>query len=82
MKETLTYILQAIVDSPDAVLVEEQDEEGTIHFTVTVAKEDMGKVIGKEGKVIRSIRNIMKIRAIKEDKRINITLAETEALSS
>lgn len=77
MKETLTYILQAIVDNPDAVLVEEQDEEGTIHFTVTVAKEDMGKVIGKEGKVIRSIRNVMKIRAIKEDKRINITLAET-----
>lgn len=77
MKETLTYILQAIVDNPDSVAVEEQDEEGTIHFTVTVAKEDMGKVIGKEGKVIRSIRNIMKIRAIKEDKRINITLAET-----
>lgn len=77
MKETLTYILQAIVDNPEAVLVEEQDEEGTNHFIVTVAKEDMGKVIGKEGKVIRSIRNIMKIRAIKENKRINITLAET-----
>lgn len=77
MKETLIYILQAIVDNPEGVAVDEQDEEGTLHFIVTVAKEDMGKVIGKEGKVIRSIRNIMKIRAIKENKRINITLAET-----
>jgi predicted RNA-binding protein YlqC (UPF0109 family) len=76
MKETLTYILQAIVDSPDAVSVEEHEEEGTHQFIITVAKEDMGKVIGKEGKVIRSIRNIMKIKAIKENKRINITLAE------
>jgi predicted RNA-binding protein YlqC (UPF0109 family) len=76
MKETLLYILQAIVDSPDAVTVEEQEEEGTHHFIITVAKEDMGKVIGKEGKVIRSIRNIMKIKAIKENKRINVTLAE------
>lgn len=77
MKETLLYIVKAIVDYPDAVVVGEHDEEGILQFAVTVAKEDMGKVIGKEGKVIRSIRNIMKIRAIKENKRINITLAET-----
>jgi uncharacterized protein len=77
MKDTLHYIITAIVDNPDAVTIEERDEEGTLNLIVTVAKEDMGKVIGKEGKVIRSIRNIMKIKAMKHDIRINVSLAET-----
>ncbi|MBI4084315.1 MAG: KH domain-containing protein [Candidatus Levybacteria bacterium] len=76
MKETLLYIISQIVDSPDEVNVSEEDLDGIITFTVTVAKDDMGKVIGKEGKVIRSIRNVMKIKAMKQNKRINITLAE------
>ncbi|CAN5156923.1 KH domain-containing protein [soil metagenome] len=76
MKDTLTYIISSIVDSPDAVAIEEAEQEDMTQFTVTVAKEDMGKVIGKEGKVIRAIRNIMKIRAMKDNKRINIALAE------
>jgi predicted RNA-binding protein YlqC (UPF0109 family) len=77
MKDTLHYILTAIVDNPDAVTIEERDEDGILNLIVTVAKEDMGKVIGKEGKVIRSIRNIMKIKAMKHDVRINVSLAET-----
>jgi len=76
MKDTLQYIISAIVTNPDAVHVEESEADNITTFTVTVAKEDMGKVIGKEGKVIRSIRNIMKIPAIKQNKRINISLAE------
>lgn len=79
MKDTLHFIVSSIVDTPDAVSVEEQEGEGgIINLIVTVAKEDMGKVIGKEGKVIRSIRNIMKIKAMKENIRINISLAENE----
>jgi uncharacterized protein len=78
MKDTLLYIIQAIVDNPDEVKIEEKDEEGMLQLIVTVAKDDMGKVIGKEGKVIRSIRNIMKIKAMKHDLRINISLAENE----
>lgn len=78
MKDTLRYIVQAVVDNPEAVSIEELEEGDIVQFSVTVAKEDMGKVIGKEGKVIRSIRNIMKIKAIKENKRINIALTETE----
>ena len=79
MKDTLHFIVSSIVDNPDAVSIETQEGEGGIlNFIVTVAKEDMGKVIGKEGKVIRSIRNIMKIKAMKEDIRINISLAEIE----
>ena len=77
MKETLEYIVRAIVENPDEVKIEESETDGMFQYTITVAKEDMGKVIGKEGKVIRSIRNIMKIKAIKENKRINISIAET-----
>ena len=77
MKDTLHYIITAIVDNPDAVAIEERDEDGILNLIISVAKEDMGKVIGKEGKVIRGIRNIMKIKAMKHDVRINVSLAET-----
>ncbi len=76
MKDTLLYILSAIVDNPKKVSIDEQEQEGIVQFTITVSKEDMGKVIGKEGRVIRSIRNIMKIPAMKENKRIMISLSE------
>ncbi len=76
MKDTLHYLVASIVDNPKEVIIDESEQEGTIQFTITVAKDDMGKVIGKEGKVIRAIRNVMKIPAIKENMRINISLAE------
>lgn len=76
MKDTLHFIIKSIVDNEDAIQIEEREEDGILQLIVTVAKEDMGKVIGKEGKVIRSIRNIMKIKAMKHDVRINISLAE------
>lgn len=76
MKDTLHAIITAIVDNPDAVAIEESEVDGVTVFTVSLAKEDMGKVIGKEGKIIRSIRNVMKIPAMKQNKRINVTLAE------
>jgi len=77
MKDTLHFIVSAIVDNPDAVSIDEQEEDGILNLIITVAPEDMGKIIGKEGKVIRGIRNSMKIKAMKYDKRIKISLAET-----
>ncbi len=78
MKDTLHFIVSAIVDQPDAVQIDEHEEDGMNIFTITVDKDDMGKVIGKEGKVIRSIRNIMKIKAMKYNLRIKISLAELD----
>lgn len=78
MKDTLTYIISAIVDDPEAVQITEEETDGITHYSVTVAKGDMGKVIGREGKVIRSIRNIMKIKAMKQGARISIALADTD----
>jgi len=79
MKDTLHFIVSSIVDNPDAVIIEEFEEDGIVNLTISVDPADMGKIIGKEGKVIRSIRNIMKIKAMKFDKRIKISLAEKTA---
>ena len=76
MKDALFFIVSSIVDDPKKISIDEVEQDGIVQFTITVGKEDMGKVIGKEGKVIRSIRNVMKIPAIKENKRIAISLAE------
>lgn len=76
MKNTLFEIVSLLVDKPEEVIVEEKNEDGIIYFSVNVAKEDMGKVIGKEGKIIRALRNVMKIPAIKQNQRINISLVE------
>jgi len=76
MKDILLNIISAIVDNPDKIEIKEEEVEGVTNFIITVAPEDMGKIIGKQGKVIRAIRNIMKIPAIKSDKRIFISLTE------
>lgn len=78
MKDALYYIITSIVDNPNKVVVEEQEEYGMVNFVVHVAKDDMGKVIGKNGKVIKAMKNVLKIPAIKQNKRINISLAEEE----
>ena len=77
MKEALKHIVTAIVENPDAVKISQEEQDGIIHFSITVDPSDIGKVIGKEGKIIRAIRNIMKIPAIKQGKRINVSLADT-----
>lgn len=76
MKNALTYIVSAIVDNKEAVQIEETEEEGIINFIISVDPADIGKVIGKEGKVIRAIRNVMKILAIKQNKKIHVSIAE------
>lgn len=76
MKKTLEYILSAIAEKKDKVEVEEQEQNGIINFTIKVDKDDMGKVIGKNGRVIRALRSVMKIPAIKQNKKIYINLAE------
>lgn len=76
MKNILITIVKGIVDNPDDVEVSETEDNGFVTLTISVNKDDMGKVIGKEGKVIRALRNIMKIPAMKQNKKINISLAE------
>lgn len=77
MKDALLYILSSIVEDPKKIEINEEEQDGIINFEVKVAKADMGKVIGKNGRVIRAIRNVIKINAIKQNKKINITLTES-----
>lgn len=78
MKKILLYLVSSIVNDPKKVEIEEKEEDEMINFTIKVADEDMGRIIGKQGKVIRAIRNVMKIPAIKQNKRINIGLVDKE----
>lgn len=79
MKKALEYIVSLVVEKPEKVKIEEQEQDNITNFTIHVAEEDMGRIIGKNGKVIRSIRNVIKIPAIKQNKKINVIIAESSS---
>ena len=72
MKETLELIINSLVNDKEAVSINEIDGEKSVIFEGKVAENDMGKVIGKEGRIAKAIRTIMKSLAAKEEKRITI----------
>lgn len=74
MKNLLEYILIHLVQYPEDVVIDETEDERGFLYTIHVNPEDVGRVIGKGGAVIHSIRNIGKIRAIKEGIRARITI--------
>lgn len=76
MKQTLDTIIKSVVTYPEDVVISEDEQEGIVSLTIQVNPEDMGRIIGKSGKVIRAIRNVMKIPAIKQNKRLDIHLNE------
>ena len=76
MKNLIEYILIHIVEHPEDVKIEtEPNEQGTTYI-ITVHPDDMGRVIGKKGSIIQSIRAIARVRAIKEGERANIIVAD------
>lgn len=72
MKEILQTIIENLVDNPDAVEINQVDETGVIVFEVKVAEGDMGKIIGKQGRIAKSIRTVMKAVATKEHKKVTV----------
>lgn len=79
MKDLLVYILKSIVDNPDEVVVEEQvKEDGFVVLNVAVNQADMGKVIGREGKIIKAIRSLVRVVAIRENKRVSVELQDSD----
>ena len=77
MKELVEVIAKALVDSPDDVLVTERTEDdGTIVIELRVADDDMGKVIGKKGRIAKSIRTVVKTVAIKQDKKVVVDILD------
>ena len=76
MKQTLEAIIRNIVENQDAVSIEESEEAGRITYKVKVSTEDMGRVIGKQGKVANSIRIVIKALATKEKKKVTIEFTD------
>ena len=74
MKDLLTYLAQSLVDQPEAVEVIETGEEGNTLLELRVAEEDMGKVIGKQGKIAKSIRTLTKAAAAKRGVRVSVEI--------
>ena len=70
MKELVETIAKALVDSPDEVVVTESETEREIVLQLHVAQEDMGKVIGKQGRIAKAIRSVVKAAASKCDKKV------------
>ena len=75
MRELVEVIVKALVDNPDEVVVTEKTEGKTLVLEVKVADSDMGKVIGKQGRIAKAIRSVVKAAAAKEDKKVIVDIA-------
>lgn len=76
MKELVKEIAMALVDKPEAVVVSEKETEKEIVVTLQVAEEDMGKVIGKQGRIAKAIRTVVKAAASRIDKRVSVEIQQ------
>jgi len=76
MKELVRVIAQSLVDDPSAVVVEEVENEKGLVISLSVAEEDMGKVIGKQGRIAKAIRTVAKAAASKEDKKVIVEIQQ------
>ena len=76
MKELLIYIAQNLVDNPGAVEVQEREGDGETVLELRVAPEDMGKVIGRQGRIAKEIRALMRSVAQRQGKRISVDIVD------
>lgn len=76
MKELLTYIIQSLVDDPGQVTVTERTNSGGTVLEVRVADGDMGKVIGRQGRIVRQIRVLMKAVAQRQGKKVSVEILD------
>ena len=76
MEELVKILAEALVDNPDEVQVLRRDEEDKVIIELHVAPEDMGKVIGKQGRIARAIRTVVRAAATHENKKVIIDIVE------
>ena len=76
MKELVEVIAKALVDDPESVVVNEREEKKTTVLEVRVDESDMGKVIGKQGRIAKAIRSVVKAAAAKEDKKVIVDIMD------
>lgn len=78
MKELVEFIVKSLVDNPDEVRVNAFEDRSETTLELSVAADDMGRVIGKHGRVINSIRSLVQVSAAKEGKRVNLEVLEAD----
>jgi predicted RNA-binding protein YlqC (UPF0109 family) len=76
MTELLEFLVKALVEEPEAVVVEEMEEDGDLVYEITVADGDLGRVIGKGGRVANAIRTIAKAAAVRIDRRVIVDILD------
>ena len=74
MKELVEVIAKSLVDYPDEVQVTETEDDKSVVLELRVAQSDMGKVIGKQGRIAKAIRSVVKAAAAKEDKKVVVDI--------
>ena len=76
MRDLVEFLVRSLVDDPDAVEVEEFDEDGDLVLEVTVADDDLGRVIGRGGRVANALRAVMKAAATRAEKRVVVEILD------
>ena len=74
MKELVEYMAKSLVNAPDAVVVREVEGSTATIFELSVAPDDMGRVIGKQGRVANAMRTLLRVAAVKEGKRVTLEI--------
>jgi predicted RNA-binding protein YlqC (UPF0109 family) len=78
MKELIEFLAKNIVENPDSVDVTQEEQNGLKVVKLVVHPEDMGRIIGREGKIIKAIRSLVKIKSLKENRKIFLELVPIE----
>jgi hypothetical protein len=76
VKDLLEFLARSLVDHPEQVQVEETETADGVLLRLTVAKEDVGKVIGKQGRIARALRTVVKASAVKEGKQATVEIVD------
>jgi len=76
MAELLAYLARELVDDPDSVRVDTEEREGALVLRLHVASDDIGKVIGRGGRIVRALRTVVRASAVREGRRVLIEIAE------
>ena len=76
MRDLVEFLCRALVDEPDEVRVEEVEENGDIVLEITVAPDDIGRVIGRGGRIANAIRTMAKAAAVREDRRVIVDILD------
>jgi predicted RNA-binding protein YlqC (UPF0109 family) len=78
MTELLAYLARELVDEPDAVRVEEEEREDALVLVLHVAPDDVGKVIGRQGRIARALRTLVRASAVRDGRRVLVEIADPE----